>query len=189
MHEDDPLHVPDRIDDGEDRDEPGAREGILAQIARTDPVTTSIELEKIPQHLWEQTLVPLRPIQRLWVADEVVDDELRKLAQDQAFALNRMAGDEANDRARARHAALRTGHPLPSPAATHASARSSVQVNLRLRGDDHQRLVQAAEAVGLKPTTLARSLVLNGAAMILRDHGREHLAPPPRAIHTPLSLD
>ena len=64
-----------------------------------------------------------------------------------------------------------------------------LQVNIRLRRDDHERLGQAAAAVGLKPTALARSLVLNGAAMILREHGKEHLAPPPRPIYTPLSLD
>lgn len=41
---------------------------------------------------------------------------------------------------------------------------------MRVRADDHERLKQAAEAVGCKPTTLARSLVLNGVAMILQDH-------------------
>ena len=106
-----------------------------------------------------------------------------------AFELDMAECQAADAHARARHAALRTGHPLPSPRPAHASARSSVQVNLRLRRDDHERLAHAATAVGLKPTTLARSLVLNGAAMILREHGREHLAPPPRPIYTPLSLD
>ena len=44
-----------------------------------------------------------------------------------------------------------------------------MQVNIRLRTDDYARLMEAANAVGLRPTTLARALVLNGAAQILRD--------------------
>ena len=46
--------------------------------------------------------------------------------------------------------------------------RSTAQINVRLRNDDHARLAQAAAAIGLKPTTLARALILNGAATILQ---------------------
>ena len=150
---------------------------------------SSIELEKIPRRFWQQTLAPLGRQQRTWLAGRIADEELRDVAMQLAFELDMAECDAADARARARHAALRTGHPLPSPAPVHAAARASVQVNLRLRRDDHERLSQAAVAVGLKPTTLARALVLNGAAMILREHGKEHLAPPPRPIYTPLSLD
>ena len=97
--------------------------------------------------------------------------------------------DAADARGRATDAALRTGYPLPSPGPGRAAARSTVQVDIRLRRDDHERLSHTAGAVGLKPTTLARSLVLDGAAMILREHGKEHLAPPPRPLYPPLRLD
>ena len=154
-----------------------------------DPGYTLIELEKIPPRLWEQTLAPLPRQQRIDVVHRVADKELRRLASALAIELY-LAEVRASDAgARATHAALRTGYALPRPAPGHPAARSCVQVNLRLRRDDHERLAQAATSVGLKPTTLARSLVLNGATMILREHGREHLAPPARPIYTPLQLD
>ena len=77
----------------------------------------------------------------------------------------RNARDVAHKRAR------RTGYPLPTPRAAHAVTRSGVQVDIRLRADDHARLAQAAGAAGMKPMTLARALVLNGAAAILRERG------------------
>jgi hypothetical protein len=48
-------------------------------------------------------------------------------------------------------------------------SQSTQQVNIRLRRDDHARLIDAAGFVGLRPTTLARALVLNGVAQILRE--------------------
>ena len=148
-----------------------------------------IELEKIPRRLWRQTLLPFRRQQRTWIALQVQDETLRDVAMQLADEMADAEFDARAARDRAGHAALRTGYPLPSPGPAHAAAKPSIQVNIRLRRDDHERLAHAATAVGLKPTTLARSLVLNGAAMILREHGREHLAPPARPIYTPLSLD
>jgi hypothetical protein len=58
---------------------------------------------------------------------------------------------------------------LPTPAGGHAAGRSTTQVSIRLRRDDHARLTRAAAAVGLRPTTLARELVLDGAARILQE--------------------
>lgn len=139
-----------------------------------------IELEKIPPRLWEQTLAAVRRQKRYGVVQRIPDRSLRALAMTLIHELDMAESAEADTRARARNAALRTGYALPDGGPGHASARSAVQVNLRLRRDDHERLAQAAAAVGLKPTTLARSLVLNGAAMILREQGREHLTPPAR---------
>lgn len=178
------------LDVEEDEEAHRAVESAVAKLAAMpDLASSSIELDKIPRRLWEQTLAPFARQQRTWIASRVADEELRDVAMELAFELDMAESGAADAQARARHAALRTGYPLPSPRPAHAAARSSVQVNLRLRRDDHERLSQAAKAVGLKPTTLARSLVLNGAAMILREHGKEHLAPPPRPIYTPLSLD
>jgi hypothetical protein len=166
------------------------RESVLARLERmADPASSSITLERIPPRLWKQTLAPFRRQQRMWIARQVRDQALKELAIELASELDMAEGDAADARARATHVALRTGHPLPSPGPVHAAAGASVQVNIRLRRDDHERLAHAASAVGLKPTTLARSLVLNGAAMILREHGTEHLAPPTRPIHRPLAAD
>jgi hypothetical protein len=173
----------------EEEEDLGRETAVTRLAAMPDLGYSSIELDKIPRRFWEQTLAPLTRQQRTWLAGRIADPELRDVAMQLAFELDMAECQAADAHARARHAALRTGHPLPSPSPAHASARSSVQVNLRLRRDDHERLTHAATAVGLKPTTLARSLVLNGAAMILREHGREHLAPPARPIYTPLSLD
>ncbi len=129
-----------------------------------------IELERIPRRLWEQTLAPLQRQQRYRAAERVADEGLREIAGRLAFDLDMAECERQNTHARARFKARRSGYPLPVPEATHAAARSSVQVNLRLRRDDHERLAQAAAAVGLKPTTLARALVLNGVAMTLREH-------------------
>lgn len=179
----------------DDADDAGAEEldgpeNVLDRLDRmADPGSSSIQLEKIPPRLWRQTLAPVRRQQRMWLARRVPDQALRELAIDLASNLEMAEADAADARRRATNAALRTGYPLPSPGPGRAAARSSVQINIRLRRDDHERLSHAATAVGLKPTTLARSLVLNGAAMILREHGREHLAPPPRPVYTPLRLD
>jgi hypothetical protein len=152
-------------DDGEPVDLFGSSRPLPADV---EP--TLIELEKIPRHLWEQTLAALLPPQRIYIANQVKNERLRDHAHQIAFDLFLASADRRNAEAKARHDALRAGHPLPAPHFAHPANRASVQVNLRLRRDDHTKLAQAAEAVGLKPTTLARSLVLNGVAMILRDN-------------------
>lgn len=178
----------DELEDDE-LEEPGVYESADARIERLNDIAAPlIELEKIPPRLWKQTLAPYRHQQRMWAALRVPDTQMRDAAMALVGEFDLAACAAADARARTRNVARRTGHPLPSPGPQHPAARSSVQVNIRLRRDDHERLVHAATAVGLKPTTLARSLVLNGAAMILRDHGREHLAPP-RPTYTPLRLD
>jgi len=187
MPDHDPLHDPPDLEDSEEDGEQASAASRLKGMR--DPGASLIELEKIPPRLWEQTLAPLRRQQRYAVGRQVRDEHLQALALALAFELDMADGDAADARARARNAALRTGYALPNAGPGHPSARSSVQVNLRLRRDDHERLAHAAMAVGLRPTTLARSLVLNGAAMILREQGKEHLAPPRRPIYTPLRLD
>jgi len=128
-----------------------------------------IDLEKIPRQLWEQALAPLHRSQRSWIVVKIRDPRLKEIAADLAFELDMSESRRAIARQEARGRALRTAAPLPSPGARHATTQPTVQVNIRLRPDDHDRLTQAARAVGLKPTTLARALVLNGAAQVLRD--------------------
>ena len=108
---------------------------------------------------------------RFYAAQRIPDEELRGLARqvvadlDIAESLARQSRDASRGRAR------RTAGQLPAPDAAHATARSTVQLNMRLRGDDYARLQNAATAAGMKPTTLARALVLNGVGKILRERG------------------
>ena len=167
-------------DEGEDDDDDENREGALSPAERNDPRQalrelpkiphTRIELENVPRTLWEEILAPLHPQQRGTVVCQVTDPKLRALAWSLVSALDMEACQRRNERDRAHHEARSTGFPLPTPTVGRAVARQTVQVNIRLRGDDHERLAQAADAVGLKPTTLARALVLNGAARILLEH-------------------
>lgn len=78
----------------------------------------SIDLEKVPRRLWEQTLAPLHRQQRYSVAHRVADEELREVAFELAFQLDMGECERANAKNIARHQARRTGHPLPTPAPT-----------------------------------------------------------------------
>jgi hypothetical protein len=129
----------------------------------------TIELERIPRRLWEQTLAPLRRQQRVWIAHQIRDKRLRELATDLVFEFDMDECVRRRVREEACFAARRTGTSPPPPDSDPAAIRSTVRIDVRLRQDDHVRLTQAATAVGLKPTTLARTLVLNGAARILRE--------------------
>lgn len=130
-----------------------------------------LDLEKIPQRLWKQTLAPFHRGERSGIVVRMHDERLKTIAWDVAYDLDMAESERGIARREARGTALRrTAAPLPSPEATHATARPTVQVNIRLRPDDHERLTEAARAVGLRPTTLARALVLNGAAQVLRDN-------------------
>lgn len=143
----------------------------LASLTYDDELSpSSIDLVKVPRRLWEQTLAPLHRQHRYSIAARIKDKRLQAIASNLAFKLDMEDSGRRNTRDVAHHKARRTGYPLPTPRAAHAVTRSGVQVNIRLRADDHARLAQAASAVGMKPTTLARALVLNGAAAILQEH-------------------
>jgi hypothetical protein len=135
-----------------------------------DPQFAIPDLEAIPRDLWREALDPLHRQHRMWVACQLADEELRTEAVVLALELDFAEVDRRNARLEARHRARQTGAPLPTPGPDHPVRRGTMQVNMRLRRDDHARLTEAAAAVGLKPTSLARALVLNGAAQILRDH-------------------
>ncbi|MEJ7825986.1 MAG: hypothetical protein WKF48_11180 [Solirubrobacteraceae bacterium] len=131
---------------------------------------STIELDKIPRRLWEQTLAPLSRHERYWIARQIADEHLQEIASNLAFELDMAEGKRRRERDESRLHARRTAAPLPTPQAGHAAARPAAQINIRLRRDDHVRLGEAASKAGMRPTTLARALVLNGVAMILREH-------------------
>jgi hypothetical protein len=128
-----------------------------------------LQLDKIPRRLWEQVLAPYSPQHRFFAALQVPDEALREQATDLAAEMNHADAVRAGDRLRAGTRARRTAAPLPIPEPAHAASRSTLQINVRLRRDDHARLAEAAAFVGLRRTTLARALVLNGVAQILRE--------------------
>jgi hypothetical protein len=153
----------------QEREHPNDGDSHLYAADEPDPRWATVDLERIPQELWEQALRPLHRQQRTFLAMQLSDETLRSAAMELAFEMDMAESERAIARVEARHRARRTAAPLPTPTATHASAKASVQLNIRLRRDDHARLARAAAAVGLRPATLARALVLNGAAQILRD--------------------
>ncbi|MGH2917698.1 MAG: hypothetical protein ACRDLS_03735 [Solirubrobacteraceae bacterium] len=106
----------------------------------------------------------------MYIALQVGDPALREIASELAFEMDMVESERAIERRKERNRARRSGAPLPVPGAGHAAAQATVQVNVRLRTDDHARLRKAAGAVGLRPTTLARALMLNRVTMILREH-------------------
>jgi hypothetical protein len=137
-----------------------------------------IDLDKIPRRLWEQTLAPLHRQERIWIARQVSDERRRDAAMELATELDFADGDRRRARDEARFAARRMSWTLPVAGPDHASARPTVQVNIRLRRDDHERLRQAAATAGMRPTTLARALVLNGVAKILQENAGRIGSPP-----------
>ena len=166
----DDLHDLDDPDDLDDLDDPRNLVERAPDRIPGDISPSLIELDQIPRRLWEQTLAPLHRQQRYWVAQRVADEQLREIAVELAFELDMAECERQDARAVARSKARRAGVPLATPGGDHAAHRPTAQVNIRLRRDDHAQLAQAAAAVGLKPTTLARALVLNGVALTLREH-------------------
>jgi len=153
------------------------RAGELVLPARPDVPLEMIELEKIPRRLWAQTLGPFPRSQRTVPVRQVSDPALQELAWEVADEMDRAESRRAIQRDEQLGRALRRGAPLPLPGSDHATVRSTVQINTRLRADDHARLCQAAGAVGLRPTALARALVLNGVTKILSEHPELASAP------------
>ncbi len=163
--EDDPLDVEDDLFHVDD--DPVGRDAAGAGRMSVD----NLELEKIPRHLWPQVLAPFHRSQRGYAAHRIPDPHLQALAFEVVTELDFADGRQRHERDVAHHRARRTAAPLPLPDGSHAAAESTVQVNIRLRRDDYERLKKAASSVGLRPTTLARAFVLNGATKVLQERG------------------
>lgn len=146
------------------------RAGELLRPEPPDVPLEAIDLETIPRRLWAQTLAPFPPSMRIVPIRRISDPALQELAWELSNELSSAESRQRIKRAEARGKALRDGAPLPRPGSDHQAVRPTVQINTRLRADDHARLQLAASAVGLRPTTLARALVLNGVTMILCQH-------------------
>lgn len=134
------------------------------------PPIETIELERFPRKLWKQMFAPYPRSLRGVAVRQLSTPHLQEIGWEEAFELDMEESTRALAREKEQAAARRRGAPLPLPGADHGVARPTVQINMRLRADDHARLRRAAETVALRPTTLARALVLNGVTMILREH-------------------
>lgn len=115
------------------------------------------DLTRIPPERWAAALRPLRPSARIMAASNLAQGgPLRLAALDLARTL-----------------------PGPAPAAPVVAQRPEVptrpaasrQVNLRLPAHQHEDLARAAALVGMRPTALARALVISGVNRTLAEHG------------------
>lgn len=172
--------MPDR-DHPDDLDDLRELQALLGdpEATRGEIAHELLELDKIPRRLWEQALTPVHAQVRCYVARQVQDEQLGELAWALVEELNHADRVARHSRDVARGMARRTGAPLPVPKAEHAAAQPTAQLNMRLRRDDYARLREAATAVGMKPTTLARALVLNGVNKVLADMGAAKAAAQP----------
>jgi hypothetical protein len=130
------------------------------------------DLNRLPERRWREVLTRVSPGTRRAAMAAVAGDRVER-----ARELVGWLDIEAP------HA--RWSPPVP-PRAPVARARSGPrkndspwrQLNVRLREDDHRVLVRAAAVLGLRPTALARMLVIQGATRMLieEDAARRRLA-------------
>ena len=82
-----------------------------------------LDLEKIPQRLWEQTLAPFHRGERSGIVLRMHDERLKAIAWDVAYDLDMAESERGIARREARGTALRrTAAPLPTNSATKSSA-------------------------------------------------------------------
>ncbi len=118
------------------------------------------DLDELPSERWREVLGPLSGRTRTWAMRRVANVDRRIAAMELAVEL------EEHDKQRAdalRRAAARSS-PLPAPRADREGLR---QVNLKLRPDQVEDLRRLASTLALKPTQLARMLVVNGVRRML----------------------
>jgi len=117
-------------------------------------------LDELPSERWREVLGPLSGRTRTWAMRRVANIDRRIAAMELAAEL------EKHDQQRAdalRRAAARSS-PLPAPRTDREGLR---QVNLKLRPDQVEDLRRLAATLSLKPTQLARMLVVNGVRRML----------------------
>lgn len=136
------------------------------------PSPESIDLSAVPRSAWRATLAPYNRGDRGYIAGNATVEADRGPALDLTFEmdLEEMAG--AREAREARGRARRQTGELPSPGLEHAARAAGRQVNVRLSPRDHAALVRAADYAALAPTTLARTLIVNGSARIVGERER-----------------
>ena len=124
------------------------------------------DLRQIPREHW---LAAVRPLSGSHTADFALRQALAPIAHEDQQALrteiilDEISGTRPGPPLEAVSSAdLQIDHP---PAGRHR--RNSQQLNMRLTAAEHAALSDAARTVGLKPTQLARTFVLNGTRRLL----------------------
>jgi hypothetical protein len=129
----------------------------IKEYLRGEPVP---DLSSIPREDWLRALGPLtRPARRraMFEAPFVDGSDHRAFSgQLEEYDLDRA---DRLDRVRAATGAVA---PVPTPEVGSTPQLRSRQINVKLGPKEHSELIAMAKAVGLKPTQLARQLVMNG---------------------------
>ena len=122
------------------------------------------DLNEIPRARWREVLIPLTKRVRAMAAYRVRMPEASRDAGILTVTLDLEDGDR---RAQAESRAARPRR-LPAPNVEQAPGRPvSRQVNFRISAAQHERLAQAAQRIGVKPTQLARLLTMRGVEHML----------------------
>jgi len=126
------------------------------------------DLDRLPRARWREVLAPLSSRARDWTIRRVAPENIVA-----AVELDlELAGEDEKRREAMRRVAAR-GQSLPEPRVARTVAR---QLNLKVSAEQMADL-RLAEMLSLRPTQLARMLVLSGVRRMLYEEGRR--APQP----------
>lgn len=125
------------------------------------------DLNEIAEDRWRTVLTPLtRPVREAAARRVRSLDQSRRATALVLLELEDGDGEEQTQR--------RAQRPQTLPTSTWAGRpeRASRQVNFRISAAQHERLAQAAQRVGAKPTELARILTMRGVEHMLWEERR-----------------
>jgi len=128
------------------------------------------DLDRLPRERWEEVLRQVPPAVREFAASALSTHEDVLEAHAVAREINY---DEYDRKQRAREA-IGFPPPVPVPEAPRplGQRRAPHQVNFRLHPVQYEKLVDAAEFLGMKPSQLARFLTLRGVSQVLAERDR-----------------
>jgi hypothetical protein len=130
------------------------------------------DLRQLPRHQWAEALARVTHFARCRAAQAFGEgpdfDHAMQLVADLFM--------EHGDRPR-RPEVRRATPELPVPRTIGPPDSRGIQVNVRLRPLHHARLVEAAELVGMSPTALARTFMVDGTRRLLAQRDRD-IGPP-----------
>ncbi len=129
---------------------------------------TAPDLRQVPRHEWADALARVTHFARCRAAEALGEGP----DFDHALELVFEAFIEHGDHPR-RPEVRRATPDLPVPRADGKPDHRGVQVNVRLRPRHHERLVEAAELVGMTPTALARTFMVDGTRRLLAQRDRD----------------
>jgi hypothetical protein len=129
------------------------------------------DLSKIPREHWRAVLRMTHRSVRERAARTAMRIDLPAAGHATALMIE-VDCEETAARERAQSAAA-WPRELPRPRAERQRKRRSRQLNIRLSVDEHAALQRATDLLGLRPTEVARMLVVRGVHQVLREAERE----------------